>query len=464
MGGTPRATLINSIYDPDFMGNAQKSTSVSFMEKQTYTYQYAGRPSKEALRQAFVGKSLDDLRTPALVIDRKLFALNCARMHNNAKTWGAEFRAHLKTHKTEEGSRLQLSSTEDKTTAVVVSTVMEAWEVVNSGLIADRTVKDILYGLPISRNKIADVSAIWDKVAEAGGVVRLLVDHLDQIRSLEEFESKRSKYRRWSVFLKINGGQDRAGLSPRSADFKNLVQALLASPAISLYGFYGHAGNAYASTSFSEASLFLSGEVNAVNAAAEVALPLLDQSPQKEVHQQPFVLSVGSTPTAHAANAETRNALAQALHGTLELHAGNYVMLDMQQQHTNLIESGQVAQKVLTTVVSYYVGRGVGGSDEALVDAGAIAFSKDTGPAGGFGEVVGKQWQLGRISQEHGILTRPTGATDVRSDDLKIGDVVEIIGQHACLIAAGHPWYYVVDGDIEGGRTVVDIWVPWKGW
>jgi D-serine deaminase-like pyridoxal phosphate-dependent protein len=39
------------------------------------------------------------LRTPAFIIDRAVFAKNCARMHANAKEWGAAFRAHIKTHK-----------------------------------------------------------------------------------------------------------------------------------------------------------------------------------------------------------------------------------------------------------------------------------------------------------------------------------------------------------------------------
>lgn len=55
--------------------------------------------SKDALAKEFVGKPLEALRTPAFVIDRAVFAKNCARMHANAEQWGASFRAHLKTHK-----------------------------------------------------------------------------------------------------------------------------------------------------------------------------------------------------------------------------------------------------------------------------------------------------------------------------------------------------------------------------
>lgn len=64
---------------------------------QTITYQ--GPVQKDELVKAFAGKSIESLRTPALVIDRSLFAQNCVRMHQKAAEWGAGFRAHLKTHK-----------------------------------------------------------------------------------------------------------------------------------------------------------------------------------------------------------------------------------------------------------------------------------------------------------------------------------------------------------------------------
>jgi hypothetical protein len=57
------------------------------------------RPQKSALIAEFAGKHLQELRTPALVIDRHVFSKNCAKMHANAAGYGAAFRAHLKTHK-----------------------------------------------------------------------------------------------------------------------------------------------------------------------------------------------------------------------------------------------------------------------------------------------------------------------------------------------------------------------------
>lgn len=197
----------------------------------------------------------------------------------------------------------------------------------------------------------------------------------------------------------------RAGLASDSAAFKALLLAILSTPAISIYGFYTHAGQSYASTSLQEASSFLSAELEAVNAAAKLAQDLLSVTRLESNHQQPFILSIGATPTAHAFAKPTEKVLEQLrseLRGSLEIHAGNYPMLDLQQLHTGLVGPERVANKVLTTILSYYEGRGPNGEDEAICDAGAIALSKDTGPSGGYGDITsehGKGWYIQRVSQ-----------------------------------------------------------------
>ncbi|TFY58006.1 hypothetical protein EVG20_g8321, partial [Dentipellis fragilis] len=261
-------------------------------------------PEKDALVKEFVGKSLQQLRTPAFV------------------EWGARFRAHVKTHKTVEGTRLQLVSSANKTNAIVVSTMMEAWKVYNGGLVADGTVKDILYGLPVAINKIADLSTLAEALEAHGAVLRVFIDNVKQVEALDAFEKGKSSSRRWSAFVKVDGGQKRAGLYPGSPAFSELIKALAASPVVSVYGFYCHAGNSYASTSLSQATSFLSSEVEAVNEAAKLATPTLQpSSTDGSTQATKYVLSVGSTPTAHSASAEARAHLTSLLHGDLELHA-----------------------------------------------------------------------------------------------------------------------------------------------
>ncbi|PCH33682.1 hypothetical protein WOLCODRAFT_22168 [Wolfiporia cocos MD-104 SS10] len=435
---------------------------MSLLTIQTKTpFHISAKPEKQELVDEYKGKTLNAIRTPAVVIDRALFAKNCALMHENAKQWGATFRAHVKSHKTSEGIRLQLVSTADQTSAIVVSTVMEACEIIRDGLVADGTVKDILYGLPVALNKVQDLSSLWEEIAAFDAHLRILIDHPDQVKFLEAFERSRANPRRWSVFIKVDCGHKRAGLEPTSPLFESLLMTVFSSPVISVYGFYTHGGHSYSSISLPEATGYLSREIEAVNTAAGLALSILAGTPNTAPRNEPFVLAIGATPTAHAATAETRAQLEFRLNGRLEIHAGNYPLLDLQQLHTGLVDSKRVAQRVLATVISYYPGRGEGGTDEALCDAGTLALSKDIGPYPGFGEVVGKPWRLSRISQEHGVLTQ----TQAGGAKLYVGEMIQMVGQHACLIMAAYPWYYIVDSDMPSkGDMVEDVWVPWKGW
>jgi D-serine deaminase-like pyridoxal phosphate-dependent protein len=201
-----------------------------------------------------------------------------------------------------------------------------------------------------------------------------------------------------------------------------------------------------------------------------------------------WILSVGATPTAHAATQIEQGKM--DLEGVLELyvtfyplpishqfwylrttaessHAGCYCMLDIQQLATSLISHSDLAISILSRVVSKYDLR-----DEAMCDAGALAVSKDTGPLPGYGHVVWPErlngWDLGRISQEHGTLVRRAGTSggqvkkgEVGKEEMEIGDLIRIVPQHACLACASYPWFYVVE---DGGEEVVDVWVPCKGW
>jgi hypothetical protein len=54
---------------------------------------------QERLRREYVGKTVDEVPTPAFIIDRNIFEDNCGAMIKKANEWGAQFRAHLKTHK-----------------------------------------------------------------------------------------------------------------------------------------------------------------------------------------------------------------------------------------------------------------------------------------------------------------------------------------------------------------------------
>jgi hypothetical protein len=77
--------------------------------------------------------------------------------------------------------------------------MMEAWELYRSGLFADNTINDLLYGLPLSLANLSDISSLQDELdalprdeGVQGGKIRVMVDNVKQVEAIEAFMRDRS--------------------------------------------------------------------------------------------------------------------------------------------------------------------------------------------------------------------------------------------------------------------------------
>jgi D-serine deaminase-like pyridoxal phosphate-dependent protein len=180
-------------------------------------------------------------------------------------------------------------------------------------------------------------------------------------------------------------------------------------------------------------------------------------------------VSIGATPTVKAITAFMYEAdMKQILDGIHEVHAGAFAFLDRQQVATGLGNYSDVAISVACRIASVYKDR-----HSMLIDGGGLAFSKDTAPQGGFGFVLdptsgGKDdhgkpkiiASVTKVSQEHGILQH-LDESKLSRPELQIGKLIRVIPNHCCLTAACHLYYLIIE---NGGDTVVDVWVPVRGW
>ena len=57
-----------------------------------------------------------------------------------------------------------------------------------------------------------------------------------------------------------------------------------------------------------------------------------------------------------------------------------------------------------------------------------------------------------------------TGDPIAGSAVLPIGSRVRVLPNHACITAAAYDRYYVVDSELDGGKTVVDTYDRINGW
>ncbi|MCB1401688.1 MAG: alanine racemase, partial [Rhodobacteraceae bacterium] len=116
-------------------------------------------------------QTLHDLQTPCLLLDEARMAANIARLHARVAGSGVAYRAHLKTAKSPEVARRQMTSPEGP---AMVSTLREAEEFAAAG------VRDITYGVGIAPDKLprvlalrrrgVDLAVLADSVAQAQAI------------------------------------------------------------------------------------------------------------------------------------------------------------------------------------------------------------------------------------------------------------------------------------------------------
>ncbi|RTE79606.1 hypothetical protein BHE90_005865 [Fusarium euwallaceae] len=376
--------------------------------------------------KSYIGKPISELPTPSLIINLPILKQNVNTLHRDVEKLNIGFRPHVKTLKSLEVTRMMLAG--GKYRGIVASTIPEikgALPLVKEGIL-----DECLYGLPV-------YPSVLPRLVELRKSLRILlmVDNEQQIALLEESDSSKQP---WDIFVKLDVGSHRAGVETNSKALHNLVERAEKSSAVSIYGFYCHAGHSYAGRSRNEAEETLNVEVSSVLSAAKL-LP----------SDRDIVISVGSTPTAHVVESLKAS---MPTNIKLELHAGNFPSNDLQQVSTGLVTETQQAVSVAAEVCSVYSER-----NEALVNAGVISLSREAASAfTGFGRVVGKQtWGVVRLSQEHGILGT-IGEEEGRKveDDFRVGQRVELWCNHACITAAAFYVYYVVDEEGISFKTI----------
>ena len=436
----------------------------------------------DALRKPLVGERLQNVLVPAAVIDLAKAQNNCALMLNSVKKLGVKFRAHVKTHKTTELTQLQVGL-DAKDVRLVVSTVIEAEHLVP--LLLDYQAKgatvNVLYGVPVGPSTIERLASIGRALGP--GSISVMIDHPDQLKTLSKYSVLAGAWP--SIYIKTDSGTARAGTSPGSTQMEEVVQAastLEQAGGAVIKGFYSHAGHSYSGSSPEDAMSMLIHEISVAMQAAKARRFDSASSPLTiSVGASPTILSVqnlfgpSETPASKRLTSILQSASQQFV---LELHAGVYPLLDMQQNATHARPSptSDIALSVLAEVSSLYPDR-TPGKPEALISAGCLALArepcKDYAGWGvvmpwGFPDEAEYDIEKGRmivtrISQEHGIIAyeedAPRGVLP-----LVYGQKVRIWPNHACITGSMFAFYVVVDSCSADPDKIVDVWARWRGW
>jgi D-serine deaminase-like pyridoxal phosphate-dependent protein len=376
-------------------------------------------------------QTIDDLPTPALILDRAILRRNLKRMSEKLRDAGVILRPHVKTAKSVQIGRMAVEGHDGR---ITVSTLAEARYFAQGGF------KDILYGVGIIPSKLAAVT----ELRRQGVNLRVITDNLAVARAIAAAATDGDTF---SVLIEIDSGGGRAGLPyPALPGLLDIARVLSSAPGVELAGVMTHAGHSYHENTIEGIAAVAEQERLAITGAADklrtAGIPC-------------SIVSAGSTPTA----THSRN-----FTGITEMRPGVYVFNDLDQQLIGSCGAGDLALSVLASVIGHYPHR-----NQMLIDAGALALSKDISaqefqPKVGYGTIAdapAKDMAVIACSQEHGF---------VASDDplpygnMPVGTRVRILPNHACITAAAYDRYYVIDSDLDGGKSVVDVYDRINGW
>lgn len=336
---------------------------------------------------------LEDLDTPALVIDREILEQNLGDMQRLAEVAGVQLRPHIKTHKSSFLARKQAAL---GACGVAVAKLSEAAVMLDAG-ITDIQISNEVVGA----KKIGRLVELSQKAT-----VSCAIDSLENAAELSNaFEQAGRKL---AVLIEVDTGLHRCGLEGTDEIGRLYAQASAMS-GLNVKGIMTHAGHAYAAKS--------EAEVREIGLAEGERMVELAEHLRSSGMRVEFV-SVGSTPTAR---------FSAGIKGVTELRVGNYIFNDMIQVALGTVPVERCALTVLATVISVH------SNGRVVIDAGSKALTTETGAHGntlvrGFGCILTEpQAVVTRLSEEHGILEN-SGRL------FKIGEKIRIVPNHACAV------------------------------
>jgi D-serine deaminase-like pyridoxal phosphate-dependent protein len=367
---------------------------------------------------------LEEIETPAVLVDRERLLGNIARMQALAAARGVALRPHVKTHKCVEIAHLQL---EHGATGVTASKVGEAVVFIEAGvpsitvaypLVDERKVRRLLAA---AKQHNADLRVVVDSRESAELLTRLAAETATTI----------------GASVEIDVGFGRCGVREDDPVLLELVQSIGSASHLRFVGLLSHAGQAYGAAD--------AGEVAAI-AADECAIL---QRVRRKLEGAGFIVpevSVGSTPTVLAS---------ESYDGITEIRPGNYVFMDRTPLRLGVARVDEIALTVLATVVSR-------NADHLIIDAGSKVLTSDRGAhgtAGAVGYGVAFQaadavsgeapFKVARLSEEHGFVERA-------GRDVPIVTKLRVVPNHACPVANLARELVIVSGDREVDRWRVD--------
>ena len=352
---------------------------------------------------AQLGMDLDEVMTPALIIDLDAFEYNIATLRHQIELAGVRLRAHSKTHKSVDIARFQIEH--GGACGICCQKLSEAEVMVNGGI------SDVLIS-----NQVVDPVRL-DRLARLAKRARVLVcvDDSDNVSNLAEAATAHGAS--IECLVEIDCGAGRCGVTPGQA-VVNLAQQIASSDGLQFAGLQAYQGGAQHIRDYTERG-------QAIAAAVEQTQSTVDSLVAAGL-QCDIVTGAGTGSYQFEAASGLYN----------ELQCGSYIFMDADYQRV-LDDSGKPISEFRNSLFLWTSIMSHARSDMAICDAGLKVQSVDSGLPLVFGR---DDVEYVNCSDEHGNIADP-------HNRLKLNQKLKLVPGHCDPTCNLHDWYVGIRND-----------------
>lgn len=353
---------------------------------------------------AEIGMSLEQIDTPALVVDLDAFERNLHLMASNVETCGVRLRPHAKTHKCAVIALRQMAL---GAVGVCCQKVSEAEALVHAG------VPDVLVSNEVVGQRKLERLAALAKQAQVAVCV-------DNPANVDQVNAAAAKFDAViDVLVEINVGANRCGVAPGGAALA-LAKRIDAAPHLRFVGLQAYHGRAQHMREFQQRRAAIDHACAVTRETVEIL--------RRDGLDCEVVAGAGTGTWALEAESGVYN----------ELQAGSYVFMDADYARNRNADGGRFDEFehslfVFATVMS------MPEPTRAVVDAGLKSMAFDSGMP----EVVGSESvSYTGPSDEHGNL-------DLSQSNTRwtLGDKIRLVPGHCDPTVNLYDWYVCMRGD-----------------
>ncbi|AWT59604.1 MAG: D-threonine aldolase [Candidatus Moanabacter tarae] len=293
---------------------------------------------------ATVGMSIDEIDTPALLLDLDAFERNLVHLADFGNAHSIQLRPHAKTHKCPEIAGLQIKH---GAIGVCCQKVSEAEAMVAGGI------KDVLISNEVVGSKKID--RLMNLARES--TISVCVDNSENLKAIET--AVRQSVVNLSILIEVDVGGNRCGLQPGSAVPK-LAQEIVASPFLSFKGLHAYHGGAQHLRNFEERKEAIATATGKVKECVDLL--------RTEGIECATVTGAGSGTFPFETASGVYN----------EIQAGSYIFMDADYAR-NLNQAGENWNDFEHSLFIYSTVMSMKTRRVGIVDAGLKALSVDSG-------------------------------------------------------------------------------------